>query len=269
MKPIGLSATSRSQLSRLLRENPPIVTPGLAANTLGLTQEVAARKLASWSRAGWLARIRRGAYVPVPIESESSDIALEDHWVVATAMFGPCYIGGWSAAEHWGLTEQIFGSLCVMTAKRPRERQLVLRKAKLELHTITQEHFIGLKTVWRGNTRVQVSDPARTLIDMLTNPALGGGIRHVAEMLTNLLRDQPKEVESLISYAAKLGIGSVFKRLGFMLQRDHPDQTGLIEVCRSNLSAGYAKLDPALPADRLVTAWRVWVPASELREVKS
>ena len=90
----------------------------------------------------------------------------------------------------------------------------------------------------------------------------------MAEMLTNLLRDQPKEVDKLSSHAAKLGVGSVYKRLGFLLQRDHPDQDALIAACRSRLSAGYAKLDPALPADRLVTAWRVWVPASELRETR-
>lgn len=268
MKPFGLSAASRSQLSRLLRDNPPIVTTAEAAAVLKLTPEVAARRLAAWSRAGWLARIRRGAYVPVPIESESPDIALDDTWAVAKAMFDPCYVGGWSAAEHWGLTEQIFGSLCVMTATRPRDRKPVLRKARFELHTVPAAHFVGLKTIWRGGTRVQVSDPARTLIDMLTDPALGGGIRHVAEMLTNLLSEHPKEVGKLSSHAAKLGIGSVYKRLGFLLQRDHPEQAALIEACRANLSAGYAKLDPALPADRLITIWRVWIPASELRETK-
>jgi hypothetical protein len=42
----------------------------------------------------------------------------------------------------------------------------------------------------------------------------------------------------------------------------------LIELCRRNLSAGYSKLDPALPADRLATVWRVWLPASESREVQ-
>lgn len=180
-------------------------------------------------------------------------------------MFAPCYVGGWSAAEHWGLTEQLFRSICVMTATRPRERQLVLRKARFELHTVALTQFIGMKTVWRGGTRVQVSDPARTLIDMLTDPALGGGIRSVAEMLASLFHDQPKEVAKLASYAAKIGSGAVYKRLGFLLQRDHPDQVVLIESCRAHLTAGYAKLDPTLPADRLVTAWRVWVPAGELR----
>lgn len=269
MKQIGLSAASRSQLSRLLRDNPPIVTPSEAVVALGVTPAVAARRLATWSRAGWLARVRRGVYVPVPIESESPDVALEDPWAVAAAMFEPCYIGGWSAAEHWGLTEQIFSSLCVMTTKRPRDRKPVLRKTRFDLHTVPATHLIGLKTVWRGGTRVRLSDPARTLIDVMVDPALGGGIRHVAEMLASLLHDQPKEAAKLADYAAKLGIGAVYKRLGFLLQRDHPDQIELIAKCQANLSAGYAKLDPALPADRLITVWRVWVPANEMREGKS
>ncbi|MHB1125311.1 MAG: type IV toxin-antitoxin system AbiEi family antitoxin domain-containing protein [Ramlibacter sp.] len=268
MKPAGLSATSREQLSKLLRDSPSVLTAGDAASALGMTHNAAARRLAAWSRAGWLARVRRGAYVPVPIESASTDIALEDPWAVATAMFTPCYIGGWSAAEHWGLTEQIFRSICVMTTKRPRNRQPVLRKARFELHTVPVSNFVGLKTVWRGGTRVQVSDPARTLVDMLADPALAGGIRHLVEMLTSLLHDQPKEAAKLDGYVGKLGVRSVYKRLGFLLQRDHPDQTALIEVCRQNLSAGYAKLDPALPAGRLATAWRVWVPATEAPEVQ-
>jgi len=228
---------------------------------------VAANKLAAWSRAGWLARVRRGAYVPVPIESASTDIALEDHWAVATAMFSPCYVGGWSAAEHWGLTEQIFNSLCVMTTTRPRNRKPVLRRARFELHTVPAGHFIGLKTVWRGGTQVKVSDPARTLIEMLADPALAGGIRHLIEMLGSLLHDRPQETVKLGSYAVTLGIGSVFKRLGFLMQRDYPEHTDLIDLCRQNLSTGYAKLDPALPANRLATAWRVWVPDTEVREV--
>ena len=257
---------SRSQLSKLMRDSQPVITPIKAAAALGLMPTVAARRLAAWSRSGWLARIRRGAYVPVPIESESADVALDDAWSVAAAMFSPCYVGGWSAAEHWGLTEQLFRSICVMTATRPRERQLVLRKARFELHTVALAQFIGMKIVWRGGTRVQVSDPARTLIDMLADPALGGGIRNVAEMLARLLHDQPKEAAKLASYAARIGNGAVCKRLGFLLQRDHPDQTALIESCRTHLTTGYAKLDPALPTDRLVTAWRVWVPAGEMRE---
>jgi predicted transcriptional regulator of viral defense system len=116
---------------------------------------------------------------------------------------------------------------------------------------------------------VQVSDPARTLLDLLTSPGLGGGIRHVAEMLTTLLRHRPDEAPKLLLYAEKLGVGAVYKRLGYLLQRDHTDAGELIDACRQRMTAGYANLDPALPADRLVTAWRVWVPDSEMREPAS
>ena len=70
----------------------------------------------------------------------------------------------------------------------------------------------------------------------------------------------------------KLGVGAVYKRLGYLLQRDHTAaaiSADLIATCRQRMTAGYASLDPALQADRLVTAWRVWVPDSELREPAS
>jgi len=78
--------------------------------------------------------------------------------------------------------------------------------------------------------------------------------------------ENTREATKLTDYAAKLGIGATYKRLGFLLQRDHSDQGALIEECQAKLSAGYAKLDPSFPADRLVTAWRVWVSATELHK---
>jgi len=88
-------------------------------------------------------------------------------------------------------------------------------------------------------------------------------------MLSALLREQPEEAPKLLLYAEKLGVGAVYKRLGYLLQRDHADSVELIATCRQRMTTGYARLDPALPADRLVTAWRVWVPDSELREPAS
>lgn len=268
MRLAGLSSGSRAQLGLLLRDAPAILTPDQAAASLGVSQQAAAKRLAGWSRAGWLARVRRGVYVPVPIESASADVALEDPWSVAASMFQPCYVGGWTAAEHWGLTEQIFRSVCVMTAKRPRDRQPLLRGTHFELHTVPRSRLFGLKTVWRGRTRVQASDPARTLVDVLAEPTLGGGIRHVADVLSTLLREHAKEVSKLVGYAERQQNGAVFKRLGFLLQRDHADQSALIEACKKRLTAGYSKLDPALPSDHLVTAWRVWVSASDAAKGK-
>jgi len=258
----GLSSGSRQLLSRLLRESEPVLTPRGTAKALDISQPNAARQLARWERAGWLARIRRGAYVPVPIESATTDVPLDDAWSVASRLFAPCYIGGWSAAEHWGLTEQIFRAVCVMTATRPRTRRPVLRGTAFELHSVPPGRMFGLKTVWRGQTRVQVSDPVRTVADMLADPLIGGGIRNVADMLEALLREHAPDTPRLVEDLGRIGNGAAFKRLGFILEARHPDQVGLIRACRERLTAGYVKLDPQLPADRLVTSWRLWVPAS-------
>src|SRR5512139_1249101 len=105
------SPGSREQLARLLRAGDPVLTPEQAARVLSTTRLHAAQQLARWAKAGWLARVKRGIYVPVPIESASTDVRLDDPWSVASRLYAPCYIGGWSAAEHWGLTEQIFRSI--------------------------------------------------------------------------------------------------------------------------------------------------------------
>lgn len=258
----GLSGQSRELLSRVLRESEPVVTPEGTARALAIPRSMAARQLARWERAGWLARVRRGAYVPVPIESATTDVPLDDAWSVASRLFAPCYVGGWSAAEHWGLSEQIFRAVCVMTATRPRRRQPVLRGTAFELHSVPSSRMFGLKTVWRGQARVQVSDPMRTVADMLADPSIGGGIRNVADMLDVLLREHARSAPRLIEDLGRIGNGAAFKRLGFILETRHPDQDGLIRACRQRLTTGYVKLDPSLPAERLVTAWRLWVPAA-------
>jgi predicted transcriptional regulator of viral defense system len=83
------------------------------------------------------------------------------------------------------------------------------------------KHLFGLKTLWRGSAKVAISDPARTLIDMISAPKTGGGIDHVAECLRTYLGDNRGDRDLLINYAEQLGNGAVFKRLGFLA--DHAD----------------------------------------------
>lgn len=261
MTPRGLSTRSRERLAALLRKRASTVTPAEAAEILRIPSGKAARLLAAWARSGWMSRVRRGLYVPVLLEASTTDGPLDDPWLVATALFSPCYIGGWSAAEHWALTEQIFRSVCVMTTTRPRNREPVLKGTHFALRTIQESALFGLKTVWRGRTRVQVSDPARTVVDMLADPALAGGIRPVADVLKAFLRDHEKAIQALLDYGDRLGNGAVFKRLGFLLESENLNRAEIVAACRKRLRSGYVKLDPSIPVPRLVTAWGLWVPS--------
>lgn len=129
------------------------------------------------------------------------------------------------------------------------------------LRTVNEKAFFGLKTIWRGRARVKVSDPSRTMIDLMSDPSLGGGLRSSVDMLQSYLASKEhRDIKLLMSYAKTLGVGAVFKRLGFMLERYAPEEQEAIKQCARSLTQGYTQLDPAQPARKFVTAWRLSLP---------
>jgi predicted transcriptional regulator of viral defense system len=262
----GLGKEDRKRLSALFRATTGTISIQDASGILNVSSVNAAKMLSRWAMKGWLARARRGIYVRLPFEAGSIDVPPEDPWIIIDRLFSPCYIGGWSAAEYWGLTEQIFRTIVVMTGRKIRERSPVIRGTSLLLRTISANALFGTRAVWRGQIKVSVSDPSRTILDMLDDPGLGGGIRSTVDMLVAYLSSADKDLDLLISYAKLMRNGAVFKRLGYMLERFAPGQQKAIGDCRMLLTKGNAKLDPSLKSDRLVTRWRLWIPESWAKE---
>lgn len=265
----GLGKTDRERLSRVIRGAKGPLSVESTGQILKTSRTDAAKMLSRWARKGWVSRVRRGWYVPIPLEARSPDVALEEPWVIAERLYTPCYIGGWSAAEYWGLTEQIFRSLAVLTCRDIRERRPVFKNMPFVVRKISDRAFFGLKPVWKGTVKVLVSDPSRTVIDMLSDPSLGGGIRPSVDVLLNYLKSESCDIPCLMSYASTLANGAVFKRLGFLLEQYAPVQKEALSLCRERLTKGNAKLDPALGADKLMTRWRLWVPDNWKREKPS
>ena len=266
MKITGIGKADRERLSSILRGTKGTVSVAEAAKILDLPRIDVAKMLSRWAKKGWLSRVRRGLYIPVPLESKTADISLEDAWVVAARLYEPCYIGGWSAAEYWGLTEQIFRTVVVITTQRPRNRTPSIKGTDFLLRTVSDKAMFGLKPVWRGQVKVNISDPTRTVLDMLNDPQLGGGIRSTVDMLENYLNSEKKDLELLINYADQLSNGAVFKRLGFLLELYAPAEQLSIKKCKERLSSGNAKLDPKLSGNKLITRWRLWVSKRWIEE---
>ena len=256
----GIGKIDRQRMAVIIRGTKGTISVDDAAKILKVESTNAAKMLSRWSKKGWMSRIRRGLYISVPLESRSADVTIEDPWLIADRLFSPCYIGGWSAAEYFDLTEQIFNTIVVMTNKKPRDRKPVIKGTKFLLRSVPEKAMFGLKPVWRGQVKISVSDPTRTILDLLIDPVFGGGIRSAKDMFVNYMQSKNKNLEQLIEYGEQLGNGAVFKRLGFLLERIAPDETKALEECRKRLTAGNAKLDPKLNNTKLVTRWRLWVP---------
>jgi predicted transcriptional regulator of viral defense system len=252
----GISRRNRALLERLHRHTTEAFDVAEAAGVLGVDHEEAGRLLVYLARRGWLSRVRRGLYVPVPLDARRPGEWVADPWVVAERVFSPCYIGGWSACEYWDLTEQVFRTLLVVTARRVRHRDVEIQGLPLHLTVRGEERLFGTVAVWRGQTRVEVADPSRTVIDILDEPRLGGGVRTVADIVYEYLGSEHRNDGLLVDYGDRLGNRAVFKRLGYLLEHSGVDAPALIKACLERRSAGLVALDPSVKSPgRIVRRW--------------
>lgn len=241
----GLTAQNRAHLARLNRIDGPFTVDDAAA-ALEAPHARAQRLVRYLADRGWLARVRRGLYVAVPLSASVPEEWRADIWRAAARAYGPCYIAGWSACEHWGLTEQIFRDLMVVSARPIGFRRDAIQGTPVKIKVVGAAKMFGVAGVWRGSERVDVSDPSRTLLDLLDDPSMGGGIRHVAEVLEEYLDGTHRDEGLLLDYCERLGNRSVYKRLGYLLEALGLEEPSLIEQCAERMSSGVVMLDPGI-----------------------
>ena len=256
----GLGKLSRKRLADVLRNSSGCISVTLVTETLNVSREQARLYLSSWAKNGWLQRIRRGLYFPVDIAAETPNEGFLDPWVIASQIFSPCYIGGWSAAKHWDLSEQIFESTIIFTSRRLNQKEQSIGGLTFLIKKSASDKMFGLKSVWKDQIKVQVSDPHKTIIDMFDDPSIGGGIRSVVDFFQKYLSSSECDLNILIQYAEKMNNKAIFKRLGFVLSKIKPDETHWITQCLSHLSQGNSQLDPASKGKHLIKKWRLWIP---------
>lgn len=257
---LGLGQLDRERLSLLLRAAKTTISVAQAANTWNMDHSHAAKILSLYQKKGWLKRIVRGVYIAVPLDSPTTDVVPEEPFVIAEKLFSPCYIAGANAANYWDLTEQLFQTVTVMTEKLIPNRKQMIAGIEYAIHTIKPTYFFGLKTVWFNEVKVKISDPARTIIDMVMYPQFCGGIRFVEEVLKNYFNSDHKSSDLLITYLEKITNGAAIKRLGYLVEKNFPTETKLIDFCLNNLTKGYVALTTSIACPRIITRWRLRVP---------
>lgn len=251
---------ARDRLRRLARgARGGLLTTARAAELLGIPAAKAPLVLGRLVRRGWLARVRRGLYLVVPIEADHEMVAADDPWVLARELFSPCYIGGWTAAEHWGLTEQLFRSTFVVTAASARISAPTFLGSDFHLVRTSDSRVASVVPIWRGQEKVAVSDRERTIADALAAPGWVGGVRHLAEILGAYRRSREWSAERLVARVAETGSGAAFKRLGYLTETFLGGDSHIVERALAGRTNGVIRLDPEIPGKgRLSTRWRLW-----------
>ncbi len=216
--------------------------------------------LSRLARKGWLRRFRRGVYAVVPLSSSSAAPPVESPLAVAMQLFTPCYISGWSAAQHWSLTDQIFNAVAVFSAKPQRRGTQLIAGVTYRVRRVRGENIFGTTRVWAGSVAIEIADIHRTVIDVLDAPEMGGGGPHTLDIVRAYWARSDADQQRLLEYGLRLGRGTVFKRLGFFAERFGRADPAWLTTCRDHLSAGVSLLDPAGPArGPIVSRWRLRV----------
>ena len=87
-------------------------------------------------------RIGQALYVPVPLDLAASDQVVSDPWMLVPPLFGESYIGGWTAAHHWDLTEQLFNETVVFATRRIDEQRVIAQGVTFLAHHLARKRFL-------------------------------------------------------------------------------------------------------------------------------
>jgi len=263
----GIGQTERQALDALSRLGKPTIGATDLQNEYGYSREISNLMLSRLCKKGWLQRLKAGIYRIIPLGSESANPVPEDAWAIAVAIFAPCYITGWTAAEHWELTEQIFNSTVVFTTQKQRKKEFIISGLKYRIKLIRQNDIFGIKKVWSSNTQIFIADIHKTIIDILDEPEIGGGGRQAIDIVKEYFQHKDASPEMLYQYANELGHSAVFKRLGFIAERLGNFSESLIEKIHLKIKKGIIRFDPHGPdTGPIITKWgiRVNIPLGDV-----
>jgi len=215
-----------------------------AAAALQLSHRDTTLRMRELVRLGAVRRIARGLFFLVPIKTK--DPRLErpyDGAVVASALFRPCYIGGWSAADAWDLLLSFKRETFVVTSSRVRVASMRVGNFRFRLAHVPERLITGTDIVLRSNG-ASMSDPERTLVDALRSPSWLGGARPLAQALREHRRSDRWDPDRFVEALLRAGNGAAIKRLGAL---DHLMGLDIAEVVNSlsdRRTCGIVALEP-------------------------
>jgi len=256
----GIGTEYRRKLATVSVLTKNIITATLVCEALNVPQQEAGRLLSRWNHQGWVKKLKHGVYILIPVDDMTGASSIEDSWILADRLFSPGYIGGFNAVKYWDFSEQIFETTTFLTTKKVHDRHPVIGNTRLHLKTIASYKIFGTKSVWRENTKITVSDASKTIIDLLDDPPLVGGMRIVKDIFIEYRGSDFFDLEKLIKYAEMMRNKTILKRLGFLMET-----MGLHDLIKkydlsSKISSGYSLFDPSVQNTSIIRRWNLKIP---------
>lgn len=251
----------RIKLAAVLEAAKGIITPSIVSKALNLPLQESGRILSRWHTHGWIKRIKHGVYIPIAVDDMTGDSTIEDPWILVDRLYTPGYIGGFSAVKHWDFSEQLFEKTTFFTTKKIKDKYPRIGNSYFQLKNISEYKNFGTQTVWRDNVKILVSDPSKTIVDLLDDPGVVGGMRVVRDIFLEYKESTLFNPGKIVQYSEKMKNKTIYKRLGFLMET-----IGLYDLIieydlQNKISAGYSLFDPCVKNTSTTRKWNLKIPS--------
>jgi len=201
-------------------------------------------------RLGAVRRISKGLFFLVSIRSQ--DPASEcprDVRGLASKLFAPCYIGGWSAANACDLYSSFRPETFVVTSSRVRLSRVRVGNARFRLAHVPEHLITGPGIVSR--IAASHSGPERTIVDALRSPRWLGGIGPLAYALRRHRSSEGWDADRFVEIMEHAGNGPAAKRLAALDDLLGLGITDVVRAVADKRTAGIVALEPGIPGGRI------------------
>ena len=221
-------------LSKLGKSGLAVFTINDLKKLTGLKRESVYVYLSRMLKKGYAYKIEKGKFT-----------IYEDPFLVSTQLISPSYISFLSALYLHGKTTQTINEIQVVTSRRKREIEVF--NTRIKFIQLNPEFMFGFKKVSKGNSFIFLADLEKAIIDSLYLPRYCP-ISEVWEAI----READKE--KLVSYASKLKIEAINRRLGYLLSL-----LGIKTNLKAKTKTVY-KLNPAIKSrGKFNSEWRLYI----------
>lgn len=209
-------------------------------------------------RKGVLRRVGRGVFLVVPVRTQGRPTMVSPA-VEAAALLSdePYYLGGlWAFSFHRLSTQRFVSRIDAFISRRSRPRKL--STAELRFHVISAASIAaGAMEVEIERTKLNVSSPERTLLDVLDHPEMVGGVPVALTLASEALGRL--DAGRLIELAAAWSAVSTCQRLAVLLERRKASSRQLMPLLeRVQENRSLISMLPAAPRRGHVRMpWRV------------
>lgn len=262
----ALSAELATALT-LLASRGPVFTVEEFAQAAGRTKSGSWRVLHFLLQGRWVERLGKGTYSIVPLEAGPEGAWSEDPFVIACYLAKPGSVAYWSACQYWNWTEQVPRTVFVQTTQRKMKTRRVVAGVTYRFVQVRPNKFFGHIERRTDRGTFTITDREKTLVDALDHPELCGGIRLVADIVSQAA--EALDWAKVDQYLVRMGSGAVYKRLGFIVEEwlpqiKIPQRAQRLKRWQARLTGGYALLAPGEPpTGRACSRWRVRVNVPE------